>query len=289
MKNKKILISTFILFALTLGLHFISQRSPAEHEEVYDLFLRTSITDNREFPNFCLKAAARQEAFEKFRREGLCLLFIDNVSQAQGKEYFETIHKEHPDLISHFEDFRQNDQFGSPITFTYDHAPPISPKTLQYIKIAGDIQSHFGDLNGKRILEIGGGYGGQCAILSRLFNLKEYIIVDLPEALQLAKRYLKSLNIPNVIFKTPEELDANQVYDLVLSNFALSQCTKKAQKEYIDKILTHAKAAFLLCDEISPLYGIDSYSTKELITLLKSHVVEVLEDQPSGSSILFWH
>lgn len=289
MKSKKILISAFTLLALTIGLHFISQRSPAENEEVYDFLLRTSITDNREFPNFCLKAAAREEAFEKFRRDGLCLLFIDNVSHSQGKEYFEAIHADHPNLISHFDDFRQNDQLGSPITFSYDHIPPISPKTLQYIKIAGDIETRFGDLNGKRILEIGGGYGGQCTILSRLFNLKEYIIVDLPEALQLAKRHLKSLNILNVIFKTPEEIDANQTYDLVLSNFAFSQCTKKAQKEYIDKILAHAKAAFLLCDEISPLYGIDSYSTKELTTLLKSHVIEVLEDQPSGSSILFWH
>ena len=46
----------------------------------------------------------------------------------------------------------------------------------------------------KSVAEVGIGYAGQCRILMSLLQIKKYNLIDLPEVLALAERFLIELN-----------------------------------------------------------------------------------------------
>lgn len=87
-----------------------------------------------------------------------------------------------------------------------------------------------------RIVEIGVGYGGQCKIISDLYEFESYTLVDLPSCLPLAKKYLDHFEVRNIICSTLDELDKKNQYDLVISNYAFSEITRGLQDDYIDKV-----------------------------------------------------
>jgi len=48
----------------------------------------------------------------------------------------------------------------------------------------------FGLLDDAKIVEIGGGYGGQCKIIYDCFEPISYLMIDLGELLKLQEKYL---------------------------------------------------------------------------------------------------
>ena len=74
----------------------------------------------------------------------------------------------------------------------------ISATTARYIKNLSDLINLFGSLDGMRIAEIGGGYGGLCKIISDQFELDSYTLFDLPDCLDLSKKFLDNFGIDNV-------------------------------------------------------------------------------------------
>src|SRR5439155_585481 len=102
---------------------------------------------------------------------------LEHVSYSQGNDYLNIILNEYPDLVKKFSAFRENDAIGDPRTYLYEKHGLFSPTTLRYIKIAGDIRARFGDLSRMHIVEIGGGYGGQCKIIHDLCGFARYTII----------------------------------------------------------------------------------------------------------------
>jgi hypothetical protein len=114
------------------------------------------------------------------------------------------------------------------------------------MKVASDLQKHFGDNIGKKIVEIGGGYGGQLLVNDRLFNISEYHLYDLPPVLNLVCKYLESF-ILNCSYKlsTLNQSSGNDVFDLVISNYAFSELPSQLQRSYIKKIISKASKGYL--------------------------------------------
>jgi putative sugar O-methyltransferase len=134
---------------------------------------------------------------------------------------------------------------GKPRTFYFEEIGRISPTTLRYIAVATDIRREFGNSNLKRIVEIGGGYGGQAAILRRLNMWEEYFIFDLPEVQVLIQRYLSFIGIGMIDFPKISTLDSYE-YDLVISNYAFSELPRKIQDIYLEKVILKARRGFML-------------------------------------------
>ena len=176
----------------------------------------TSVTDDSRYPQYCQNAADNTSLFAQFKNNPIYSGVMETVSYEQGKEYLEAIRKQSPELFDHLEAFKANDTLGNPPKFYYDGVGEISPTTLRYIKIASDIKRLFGSLDQCSIIEIGGGYGGQCKILADIFHFKKYTIIDLPGPLALAKRFLKELDVKNVYFLSPESVIPDQAFDLVI-------------------------------------------------------------------------
>jgi len=126
-----------------------------------------------------------------------------------------------------------NDFFGNP---RFKHKG-FSPSTWQYISVLTNLVKHFGSLDGMRIVEIGGGYGGQCRTIFDLYKPECYHIIDLPEVCSLQRKYC-----PAECYTQP----TGQEYDLLISNYALSEIDNN--KLYIDEVVRKSEHGYITCN-----------------------------------------
>src|SRR5207247_1982417 len=103
--------------------------------------------------------------------------------------------------------------------------------------VLSDLLDLFGSLDGIRIVEIGGGYGGQCAVVSAVATPASYTLVDLDPVLRLQQAYLREFRVSNVSFAPARDLDPSAGYDLVISNYAFSECMRRVQRHYLERVL----------------------------------------------------
>ena len=227
----------------------------------------TSISDDNLYPQFCRKAACHENVFINFKQHPIYTNILEHLKYDQGKLYLKKILQQTPDFVDYFEIFRENDRYGNPITYYYDDYGVFSPTTLRYIKVASDLHLLFNDLSNMDIIEIGGGYGGLCKIIGDLSKYKSYTIVDLPEVLALVKKYLSRLGIKNVTLITLNEIPDEKNYDLVISNYAFTECVKSIQEVYFTKILRLSQRGYLTCNNFK---SSDIWSKEMLLERLNS-------------------
>lgn len=160
--------------------------------------------------------------------------------------------------------YRENDKFGNPkmeerIFFKkYVDLPDyyFSHTTIRYILTSINIYLHllnkFGDIpDNLDIVEIGGGYGGQCKIMiDTLLHFKplltyKYTIIDLEGPSNLQKKYLEKLNVKNVTCSTTENYE-KKGYDLCISAYTIGEVPIKYQEDYINNIILKCKSGYML-------------------------------------------
>lgn len=197
-------------------------------------------SDNGIVPAHCEQIAKDEERFANFKREPLLTLFMENATEEEGWSCLPHISQ------ALLEKCRCNDLVGNPKRVSYGKRGDFSPTTLRFAKIATDLEKEFGSLEGKRIVEIGGGYGGLCTILSALFSFESYTFIDLPQHEELCRRYLQKQKVEKTAFSVLSRLPEQET-DLVISHFAFSEMDRSLQKQMISKVLSRAKAGFLIC------------------------------------------
>ncbi len=199
------------------------------------------------------KAVRDYAVFSKFKSYREYQIILEHVTFERGLEYLAVIKRQSPDLLDKFEQFKANDLVGSPTLHSFGSLGQVSPSTLRYVKVASDLRTLFGDLTNKRIVEIGGGYGGQLLILDRLYRFSRYLVLDLQPVLQLISKYLDS-HLLNASYATAtlNQIDGQQTYDLAISNYAFSELPKELQLRYVEKILSKSERGYLTMNDIIP-------------------------------------
>ncbi|HSX13417.1 MAG TPA: putative sugar O-methyltransferase [Chlamydiales bacterium] len=249
----------------------------------------SSISYEQGINEACRYATESEEHFSEFRRHLFCSNFIDTLNDAFGWKYIHYVRDHYPDLLNRLTDFQKNEKIGTPYLGDYDHFGFFCPTTFRYIKIAGDLKFLFGNLNQKKIIEIGAGYGGQCRILSELFSFKEYVIIDLPEVLNLAKKYLDSLDVKNVRYIPADQIPSDLSCDLVISNYAFSECSQEPQTVYMQKVLRNSKQGYMICNTL----GNKSFNQDTCIEILQKENIaaQVFPELPYSADsnyLLIW-
>lgn len=242
--------------------------------------MKTSISDTTKYREVCRLAYEDDTIFGGFKNEDTYIEILEHTSDEQGAKYFSEIKKDNPQLLQGDDISKAlvNDMVGNPRKGMYGDMY-MSPSTLRYLKILSDLMKQHGTLDGMDIIEIGVGYGGQCLIISNFFDIKSYTLVDLKEVLNLSEKYLDYFNLDkNFNFYTQDELPDKE-YDIVISNYAFSECTKDTQKLYIDKILNKSKHGYMINNEISHIFNIESYNKMELRSLVNKDT-KILEEIP---------
>jgi len=256
---------------------------------------KSSITDNGVYPSFCLMAANEDELFKNFRNDTLYTKVLEHITFRLGQRYLDVIMKEdRPQFTkADWEDFCKNDLYGNPQLFRYDingNSTIISSNTLRYIKVLSDIVDLFDVKKLNTIAEIGIGYAGQCRLMMNYIRtIEKYALFDLPEVLQLAKRYLESYGstakVEFIDGTKPYHTDAR--YDLVISNYAFSELTRSAQDAYLDNIILKSDAGYITWNSLS-FEELDGYSVDELIGKIPGS--SIMPEEPGGikNCIIIW-
>ena len=189
----------------------------------------------------------KEKSIKKFRRKRFYREILEHVDYKLGLEYISRIE----DMVSPNHAFilinqnRLNDHFGSPITFSYGKYGRISPTTLRYIATALELSSNFGIDAKTSIVELGCGYGGQAAILNRIFGTTKYTPIDLQPVLKLTNYYLAKIN-SNLKIVNATNLESSQNWDLFVSNYAFSELNRNLQIFYLKNVLTKCKQGYMV-------------------------------------------
>ena len=231
---------------------------------------KTSLSDNGSFPEYCFHAAHDEEIYKNFKRSDAYRLVLEHVNRKQGEEYLREITKNLTLSNSEWESIIKNDSIGNPIVEYYDLFPlnvSISPTTLRYVKVLSDMINMFDIERIKSVAEIGVGYGGQCRIIMSKLNLHKYTLFDLPEVLELAKKFLQDLGLVEKIDYIDMEHVYKNEYDFCISNYAFSELRRQMQDIYLDNVVFHSHSGYITWNCLSQEM-LDGYSVKELLEMI---------------------
>ena len=202
--------------------------------------------------DICKRAVMNDSVFETFKSDWAYNLILEHLSADEGRHHIDSIAVNNPDLLKEARVYiKANDSVGAPRVSSYEEygIGEASPSTLRYIKVLSDLMMLYGDLSGMNIVEIGSGYGGLALVISKKFKFSKYYNVDLLEPARLAEKYCKFHDIDNFLSITPDELyklKGADTIDLVISNYAFSECNEETQDVYIEKILSKAERGYLI-------------------------------------------
>jgi putative sugar O-methyltransferase len=240
-----------------------------------------SVSDSGEWVPLVAKAARDFSVFSKFKSDPIYRKVLEHVTPEQGEKYLAIIEHQSPEFLEQFYRFKINDLIGTPIMHSYPGIGLISPTTLRYIKVASDLQKYFGFDIGKKIVEIGVGYGGQCLVNDQVFKVKEHHLYDLPPVLNLVERYLEA-HVLNCAYmsSTLNQNSGDERYDLAISNYAFSELPSRVQSKYIEKILVNASKGYLTMNSglETSAFTTDKLSIDELRRKLPPF--EIFDEQP---------
>jgi hypothetical protein len=248
--------------------------------------MKTSISDYKEYKEICLNASNDDEVFANFRRNHNYTPILEHTSYDLGKGYIEWLLKNNFDTTQ-IDKLKLNDVQGGAILEQYDEPfGQICPSTLRYTKVMHEMELMFGGFDNKHIIEIGVGYGGQCKLIMDQWAPASYTLVDLPEVLALSQRYLRDSNYSNVYYLTQDQLPTDKEYDLVISNYAFSECERSIQMGYVNDVMKKSESGYITFNTISHLFNIDSLSKEEFQTLMNCS--EKGEEPASGANCIFY-
>lgn len=224
------------------------------------------------YRSICEKAASDPQYFKNFRS----LEEYAHVAELQDGTPFANylLQQGSASTLAQLKNFKKLENIGSPSLTYYPFIGNFSGTTLRYITIADDILKRFSLPENPKIAQVGAGFGGQCYILSQLVPFSQYYICDLPENNALTYKVLDSLKVPNARFMPTYLNLPEESVDLFISNYAFSECDKKLQMGYIERIIKKADRGYLLYNHTSHYYGIESISHLDFVAALEQHGIK---------------
>jgi hypothetical protein len=245
----------------------------------------SSISDNYFFPSFCKKVVSSTE-FWNFRQNPALHEILEHVTYQEGANYIENIIK----LGFDYEFIRKcvrQDNVGNPKVFNYENLGLTCPSNLRYANVLGDLIVKFGNLDHFSIIEIGGGYGGLARLIRKFFPSIEYTIIDLPEVLLLAERYLReSGNQHGYNFISAFDFSSISC-DLLISNYAFSELKREYQIKYLNSIISKSRMGYMIYTTKSPP-ELNSLSISKVLSKIPNSVATPESPSTGANSLIYW-
>lgn len=201
------------------------------------MWLASNDTQNR-YITSVNNAINNDDDFKTFKSNNNYNCIVGMSENWQAPLFLDFIKNNNPLIFNKINDFKINDFIGSPTMWKSPDNYEISPNTLRYIKTLVDLENNFGSLNNFNIIELGVGYGGLACIINSNFEIKNYVLVDLPIVQQLAQKYLSNLNIGSTITKLDK-------YDLFISEFCLSEFDDESIYDFYDEFIIKSDRVYL--------------------------------------------
>ena len=250
---------------------------------------QTSISDKNSYLSIVDLAVSEPKIFLKFRRNREYREILEHVSRKQAISYLNEI----TTLVKFGKIYQFPSNFnemGNPICYKFKDYGRVSPTLLRYMKVTAELEFLFGTLNEKKIIEIGGGFGGQASIIIENFEPIIYTIYDLPNVLKLQKKFLSELNLNKQIeidFMDgvgPEEKSG----DLIISNYAISEISREIQFMYLENVILKCKSGYISWNTLAEK-NLGGLSLREFLEFIPAAVI--IPEKPLtaiGNVIVAW-
>lgn len=240
------------------------------------------------YREICIRAALEDDTFNHFRS---IEAYFNAVECGQAGEFAAYLRKNaSPKTLSLIPKFRHLDSYGNPVKNMIQGLGLFSGTTLRYILIADHIAKLFTLPKDYTAVEIGAGFGGQAYILNTLMPCSHYFIYDLPEVEMLINRMMSTLSVNHVFcLNSHAELPVDSI-DLLISNYALSECDRITQLDYFNRVVAKAKRGYILFND-SNIH--DHFSLDEFIQLFYANGIEPkIQPEPvfsyTGNVLITW-
>jgi putative sugar O-methyltransferase len=166
--------------------------------------------------------------------------FLNKIKSLPNKNLF----------FNNLEKFRKNDLYGNPDLYLDDEVGEFSLTTLKYVYNALEIIDFLKGYSPKKIVEIGGGYGGLSIILNELLEFDSYILIDLPEACKLVDKYISKYGNLNQKVKSLSCFDIDDFdffnTDLTIAINSLSECNLDSQIKYFNDVVSKSNYSYIV-------------------------------------------
>jgi|21_taG_2_1085346.scaffolds.fasta_scaffold11965_2 hypothetical protein len=229
------------------------------------------------YKSACLDAFGDDVSFNKFKSNPnyYAVVGCDSHGKPTCNMFYDWVISNHPDLIKYFDKFRENDSVGGPPTFVCGEDGEFSPNTMRYTKALGDLQKYFGDLTDADIVEIGSGFGGQAKIISCVYDIKSYTMIDCFEAIKLVEKCMSKYDL--AFDQHYYDIDNIKIkdYHLGISDSAISEMNDDSFDFYLEDVLSKTKYTYCTMNDV---YRKD-ISISKFKNVFSS--VEVIPDRPS--------
>lgn len=238
----------------------------------------------------CKESVESQKSFNNFRRDERIHPILEHVSYEEGLLYLKEIKDSGGSISDISYKFKENDLLGNPILYDYPQVGFMSPTTIRYVKNAYDIGTNFSSKVPKieNVVEIGGGYGGLCRMMNAIFPINQYLLIDLKEVNDLSRKYLQHYfgECNGIGWLTPEDLIEVTNIQLCISNYCFSECNRKTQEKYYDKVIKNSNMFYITYNHISD----ENMSAEEFKELVSSefYIIEEKEIRDSHTNIIMY-
>ena len=217
----------------------------------------------------CRAAAQGSDFFKGFKSHPAYRHVLEHVSYEEGQQYLDEVEIDYKDKL---DEIKENDALGTPVTCSYKGVGTISPTTVRYLKNTSDIVNKFGT-SFDSIVEIGGGYGGLCKVMSSSVKFENFLLLDLEECNMLSRKYLSNFDLPTMSYQAEEIVDVEENFDLLISNYALSECNRETQMMYVERFVKKSDKFYLMHNNFHADNGNMSY--EEFIDVMSdTHEIE---------------
>ncbi len=101
------------------------------------------------------------------------------------------------------------------------------------------------------IVEVGGAYGGQCAVLLATLThfyphqTQEYSIIDLPGVVELQRAFVNTLGLVGVTCHTNEDYPMGRKYHLFISSYCMGDVSEEVRDKYTQEIVMESEKGFI--------------------------------------------
>jgi hypothetical protein len=188
----------------------------------------------------CQRAATDPEVFKTFRQLPHIQNVVENRQEDWMDRFLDPVRNSLPNYGELIAIATLIDTVGSP-PIAKPPPPPISPTTAGYLMVYAALRKLFGPLAGKRIVEIGGGYGGQAAVTCMAEQVASYTIIDLPQPCDLQWRFLRALGVTARCVTSPPGDEC----DLCVSSCAFAELDEAARTNYVERVLSKSRSGWL--------------------------------------------
>jgi putative sugar O-methyltransferase len=235
-----------------------------------------SLSNTPSYLTACQAAVTSEDSFSKFRSCKSYRKILEHVPPRTGEKYLRQLKKTELPFQT-LKNLVPQINLGGPATYHFHDLGSISPTSIRYAKVHNDIRNLFGDLTDFKILEIGCGYGGLALQMMNGESLRSFEIADLEVVEQLAEKYVLRINPESEnVLKIARQHKHGEI-DLVISNYAFSELTRKIQDEYLENYILKSKRGYMIYNHINPI-EYESYSALDICKIVPG--AEIIQEIP---------